>query len=142
MKILFIYLMIISYLTADNYLKSDNIVIDNKRNLMWQDNIENIQYTSNWTLSKEYCKSLTLNGYTDWKLPTIKELQQIVDIRKAKPAINSEFKFTEPSSYWSSSPDLTNKGNAWYVGFKTGATFKDSKDYNCYIRCVRSRFKK
>ena len=142
MRYFFYILLFIYPLIASNYVKSENVVIDIKKNLMWQDNIDNIQYTSNWTLAKEYCSSLTLNGYTDWKLPTIKELQQIVDINKAKPAVNDQFKFTEPSSYWSNSQDLTNKNYAWYVGFKTGATFKDSKDYDCYIRCIRSRFLK
>ena len=142
MRYLFYSLVLSSALFSNNFIKSENIVIDIKKNLMWQDNPENIEYTENWTFSKEYCSSLTLNGYTDWKLPTIKELQSIVDISKRKLAINSEFKFTAPSSYWSKSQDIVNKSNAWYVGFKTGATFRDSKDYDCYIRCIRSRFKK
>jgi len=132
----------INVLYANNYLKSENIVLDIKKNLMWQDNEEVTQYTSNWSLAKEYCHSLTLNGYTDWKLPTIKELQKIVDITKKPPAINKEFKYIEPSSYWSNTQDITNRSYAWYVGFKTGATFKDSKDYDCYVRCIRTRFKK
>lgn len=109
---------------------------------MWQDNIDVIQYKSGWTLAKEYCNSLTLNGFTDWKLPTIKELQTIANIKKAKPALYDEFKYIEHTSYWSRSQDITNDAYAWYVGFKTGATYKDSKDYDCYVRCVRSRFKK
>ncbi|MEA3314762.1 MAG: DUF1566 domain-containing protein [Campylobacterota bacterium] len=126
----------------DNYVKSENIVINIDKKLMWQDNPDTLVYTSNWTLAKEYCKTLSLNGYTDWKLPSIKVLQEIVDISKFDPAINENFKHTQPSSYWSSSADMKYKNNAWYVGFKTGATFKDSKDYNCYVRCVRTRFKK
>ncbi len=142
MRYLFYSLILSSTLFSNNFIKSENIVIDIKKNLMWQDNSDSAEYTANWTLSKEYCTSLTLNGYTDWRLPTIKELQTIVDISKKKLAINTEFKFTEPSSYWSNSQDMVNKNNAWYVGFKTGATFRDSKDYDCYIRCIRSRFKK
>lgn len=129
-------------ITQDNYVKSENIVINIDKKLMWQDNPDSLVYTSNWTLAKEYCKTLSLNGYTDWKLPNIKMLQEIVDISKFNPAINENFKYTQPSSYWSSSPDMKYKNKAWYVGFKTGATFKDSKDYNCYVRCVRTRFKK
>jgi hypothetical protein len=137
MKFIILIILLFDFLTANDYIKSDNIVIDTKRNFIWQDMQDNTQYTSNWTLAKEYCVSLTLNGYTDWKLPTIKELQQIVDIKHSKPAINNQFKYIEPSSYWSSSPDLVKKNYAWYVGFKTGATFKDSKDYDCYVRCIR-----
>jgi len=138
--ILPILLINISY-SGDIYIKSENIVTNVSKKLMWQDNPDTLVYASNWTLAKEYCKTLNLNGYTDWKLPNIKVLQQIVDISKFDPAINESFKYTQPSSYWSSSPDMKYKKNAWYVGFKTGATFKDSKDYNCYVRCVRTRFK-
>lgn len=125
-----------------NFLKSDNIVIDIDKNLMWQDNEEVKIYKSNWSLAKEYCKSLTLNGYIDWRLPSIKELQTIVDVRKKKPAVNEQFKFCQNTSYWSNTPDIKNKNYAWYVGFETGATFLGSKDYDCYIRCIRNRFKK
>ncbi len=142
MKHIYILFILYSNLFSNNFTKSKNIVVDIKKDLMWQDHIENIEYTENWTLAKEYCVSLTLNGYTDWKLPTIKELQSIVDITKKKPAINSEFKYVEPSSYWSNTQDMKNKNKAWYVGFKTGGTFRDSKDYDCYIRCVRTRFQK
>ena len=141
MKNLFFCLLFISSLTASNFLKSDNIVIDLKKNLMWQDDIEATQYTETWGMAKEYCKSLTLSGYTDWKLPTIKELQTIVNIKKKGLAIDAQFKYTQPSSYWSNTQDITNRSYAWYVGFKTGATFKDSKDYECYVRCIRTRFK-
>ncbi len=142
MKTICLVLFSISILFGSNFVKSENIVIDISKNLMWQDNIDVIQYKSSWSLAKEYCESLTLNGFTDWKLPSIKELQTIVDIKKAKPALYEEFKFIEQTSYWTSSQDITNDAYAWYVGFKTGATYKDSKDYDCYVRCIRSRFKK
>ncbi|MEA2050567.1 MAG: DUF1566 domain-containing protein [Campylobacterota bacterium] len=143
MRLFYFLLFINIHLIADSiYVKSDNVVIDISKNIMWQDNIDVIQYKSGWTLAKEYCNSLTLNGFTDWKLPTIKELQTIANIKKAKPALYDEFKYIEHTSYWSRSQDITNDAYAWYVGFKTGATYKDSKDYDCYVRCVRSRFKK
>ncbi|MEA3352916.1 MAG: DUF1566 domain-containing protein [Campylobacterota bacterium] len=139
----FLYLILsISLYGSSNFTKSENVVIDLTRNIMWQDNIEVIEYKSSWSLAKEYCNELTLNGYTDWKLPSIKELLRIVNIKRANPAIFKEFKYVEPTSYWSNSQDMSNKNYAWYIGFKTGAVFKDSKDYDCYVRCVRSRFKK
>ncbi|MBD3842399.1 MAG: DUF1566 domain-containing protein [Campylobacterales bacterium] len=124
-----------------NFLKTDEVVIDLKRNLMWQDNSDAKIYLSNFTLAKEYCETLSFSGFTDWKLPNIKELQTIVDVERKEVAIAKEFENFEPSSYWSSTVDMSNETNAWYVGFKTGATFKDSKDYDCYVRCVRTRFK-
>ncbi len=141
MRYLIILLFIIN-LFADNFAKAQNIVFDINRNLIWQDNPEVMRNQSTFSEAKIYCKSLLLNGFSDWRVPTIKELQTIVDITKAKPAIYDQFRFIEPTSYWSSNEDITNPGYGWYVGFKSGATFKDSKDYDCYVRCVRTRFKK
>jgi hypothetical protein len=142
MKILLmVFFSLFLYASESHFIKSDNVVIDTKKNLMWQDNEDVTVYKTSWGLAKDYCETLTLSGYTDWRLPTVKDLQGIVDIKKAKPAIYEEFKFCESTSYWTRSLDMSNKNHAWYVGFKTGATYKDSKDYDCYVRCVRTRFK-
>lgn len=142
MKKLILLIMFGITLLGANFVKSEKVVIDVTKNLMWQDDMEVTQYKTTWSLAKEYCSTLTLNGYTDWKLPSAKELQSIVNIKRANPAIYEEFRYCEPTSYWTNSQDMGNKNDAWYVGFKTGATFKDSKDYDCYVRCVRTRFKR
>ena len=121
MKKLFYFIILFTFLNATSiFVKSDNVVIDITKNIMWQDNIEVTQYKSNWSLAKEYCTTLTLNGFTDWKLPSIKELQTIANVKKHKPAIFDEFEFIQHTSYWSNSQDITNDSYAWYVGFKSG----------------------
>lgn len=142
MKVFIFLALSVSFIWGSNFFKSDNIVVDIEKNLMWQDNEEVKLYKSNWSLAKEYCKSLTLNGYIDWRLPTIKELQTIVEVKNNKPALNEQFKFCQNTSYWSNTQDIKNKNYAWYVGFETGATFLGSKDYDCYVRCIRERFQK
>ena len=137
-----LFLILSINIFADNYVKAQNTVFDINRNLIWQDNPEVLHNPATFSGAKIYCRSLFLNGFSDWRVPTIKELQTIVDITKAKPAIYEQFKYIETTSYWSSNEDITNPGYGWYVGFKTGATYKDNKDYDCYVRCVRTRFKK
>jgi len=141
-KYIFYILLYFNIVLCDNFVKGENIVLDITNNMVWQDNIEVVQNASTFSEAKEYCRSLFLNGFSDWKLPTIKELQTIVDITRVKPAINDQFKFIEPTSYWSSSEDIIDDGYGWYIGFKTGATYKDNKDYACFVRCVRKKFKK
>jgi len=133
----YIIIFLTSILVSDDFRKEERIVINLRQNLMWQDDIETIQFAVSWGEAGAYCNELDLNGYNDWRLPSVKELQSIVDIKKYNPSILSIFKYADASGYWSLSYDMLNKNKAWYIGFKTGATFRDSKDYRCYVRCVR-----
>jgi hypothetical protein len=75
----------------------DSTVTDVATGLMWQ------QHDSgrgmDWKTALRYAQNLTLAGHTDWRLPTVKELQSIVDYsvfvqRDGKAAINPVFATT------------------------------------------------
>lgn len=55
----------------------DGTLLDTKTGLMWaaKDNGHNI----NWPEAKKYCESFRLGGFTDWRMPTIKELETLYD---------------------------------------------------------------
>lgn len=77
-------------------------------------------------------------GFSDWRLPTVKELSFISDRGIYNPAINSNyFPNTQASIYWSSTPDDYYTGNAWYVNFYDGYTQHNPKYSNYYVRAVR-----
>ena len=65
MKAFVFFTLFINLLYGSNFFKSENVVIDIDKNLMWQDNEDVKVFNSNWSMAKEYCSSLTLNGYTD-----------------------------------------------------------------------------
>lgn len=48
---------------------------DSTTGLMWQ-NSENL--CEDWEAAIEYCETLSLSGYDDWRLPTISELRSII----------------------------------------------------------------
>jgi len=108
--------------------------------LQWQDNRDATTVKKDWEGAKSYCANLTLEGYSDWRLPSIKELQSIVDITKYNPAIKGGFSNTATDDwYWSASPYVHNGSYAWIVYFSNGRTFDNTKSSMYYVRCVRGR---
>jgi len=112
---------------------------DAKTGLIWQDNKDAQTIKKSWSGAKEYCKNLILDGHNDWRLPSIKELQSIVDITKYNPTIKDGFKNVTSYYYWSSSPNVSDSSDAWVVNFYYGNTYSDGKSGKNYVRCVRGR---
>jgi len=108
--------------------------------LQWQDNRDATTVKKDWEGAKSYCANLTLEGYSDWRLPSIKELQSIVDITKYNPAIKGGFSNTATDDwYWSASPNVYYDSYAWVVYFSNGYTYNFSKTRKSCVRCVRGR---
>jgi len=108
------------------------------KDLVWQDSSDAKELQKDWQGAKAYCEELVLGQKNDWRLPNIKELQSIIDIKEYKPAIKKEFKNVAIKGfYWSKSADISSDGYAWNVGFNYGVTSKDSILNEFYVRCVR-----
>ncbi|PIF04688.1 MAG: hypothetical protein CSA86_01100 [Arcobacter sp.] len=136
MKYVFLILSLISFIIAGEYEKDHSIVIDTKYKLMWQDDIEVMEYLETFITAKVYCETLSLRGFQDWRVPNIYELLKIVDVTQ-KNAINKKFKYLKPNFYSTSSVFQKNNNFIFGVDFKTGAIKMDKKTNNNYIRCVR-----
>lgn len=78
-------------------------------------------------------------GFTDWRLPTIKELSFIVHSDLTGPAIDqSYFPNTVSSWYWSSTTYALNTDYARYVNFGKGGVSNRGKSGHNYVRAVRA----
>lgn len=81
-----------------------------------------------------------LCGYTDWRMPTVKELEGIVHFGQSYPAIDSTYFPNTPSSgFWTGTPCAYNADGAWYVYFGYGYANVDGRsDEGNSLRLVRS----
>ena len=123
---------------AGRYTLATDTVADTVTHLTWQRSVPTQTYT--WVAATTYCTGLSLGGFTSgWRLPTVKELQSIVDPRAYNPSIDTTAFPATPSNYfWSSSPHAYYTGNAWFVYFSDGYTSYFSGTSNTYqVRCVR-----
>lgn len=135
MKQLLFFILILSY-SYGEFEKSKNIVIDTNTNLMWQDNVEVI-YEENISMAKVYCDSLVLNGYIDWRMATIKELQTLIDQNGEHYSLEKGFEYFEKNRYWSNTPSVINDSLYWYVDFGTGKVNLQKNIMRYHVRCVR-----
>jgi len=118
---------------SHSYTRDDikEVVLDNVSGLMWQDNIELKTIQKNWKDAMSYCNSLSLGGFSNWRLASIEELGGIVNY-SLKLYISPIFKNITPN-YWSSSSKSTSL--VWYI-YNGVENPVDKQNLN-YIRCVR-----
>jgi hypothetical protein len=78
-------------------------------------------------------------GKSDWRMPTIKELEGIVSFGTSGPAIDTNyFPNTPPDSVvWSGSPDAYGLDGAWFVSFYGGHSSHYGRYYYNQVRLVR-----
>jgi hypothetical protein len=88
---------------------------------------------SSYYNAQAYCEGLTLAGFTDWRLPTLVELESLVDYSKWNPAINTTaFPGTQATDHWASAVEYL-----WSISFLNGNTSYPSSTSNLNVRCVR-----
>ena len=136
----------------------DGTVTDRVTNLMW------VQETDNngrdWEASIQHCEDLVFAEHDDWKLPSNKELSSTVDLRRQKPAINTEF-FPDTdykAYYWSRTPETRDAfrnmmsettvqpedieinnahENAFFQEYMLGGNWRGPRRMEGLARCVR-----
>jgi len=122
-------------------------VTDFTQNLMWEDNITLTTRILNWNDANNTCKTMSLGGYNDWRLPTIQELVNLSDKSKYQPALPIEFTYNGLQNansrnaeawYWSSTTEYYNPTNkAWIMFEDTGHITWSATANTQYVRCVR-----
>lgn len=139
MKTILLIVVLISSLWAEFRRDSSrNIVIDLEHMMIWQDNDDVIKIKKTHKDAIKYCEDLNFAGASDWRLPSIKELELIVDKNNHKDSIKKVFRYSLPEHYWA-------KESLWrsfhfyakYMNFTSGTPYFYNRDYEKYVRCVR-----
>lgn len=136
-------------ITRDYSRSLEGVVTDNVTKLEWQDDYSDNSDTikqGKWQEAIDYCNALQLDG-GNWRLPSLVELETIVDDGTGNPAVTEDIFNniqTSYSRYWTSTPYAYNTAYAWYVDFYRGVSNNDIKTdsrtdimHLHYIRCVR-----
>jgi len=118
----------------------DGSVHDKDNNYNWQD-AQDIFITE--------VNVSNFGGFSDWRLPTVKELVSILNRDTYWPAINTYFFPNTPTEsygtyFWSSTIDAIDTSKAWCVSFAYGiANSRDKSDYPSHVhykvRAVRGK---
>jgi hypothetical protein len=114
-------------------MPDDGTVFDTKTKLTWQ---RDFGPSTNWAQATSDCA----NRGSGWRLPSVKELQTLVDESQKNPASDKiTFMYptyaecTQACGFWTSSPSTP---NAWSVDFLYGYTVNTTASND--VRCVRS----
>jgi hypothetical protein len=132
MKTLFSLLLLGSLLNAQ-----DGITYDSSSGLLWQDNKQVSKKLFTYEQAEQFCANLVIGEYSDFRVPSIYELQSIVDYRFHNPALLKGFKHSASNDYWSATPYAYRKGDYWTIDFKKGTTEPTGERYSKNLRCVQ-----
>ncbi len=90
--------------------------------------------------TEKFVEDVNLNylcGANDWRMPTIQEMQGILDFGRIAPAIDSDYFPNTPSEtlYWSDTPNPSQ--GAWYVSFGYSGAYIAEFGTGKLVRLVR-----
>ncbi|MCW8328380.1 DUF1566 domain-containing protein [Photobacterium sp. SDRW27] len=118
--------------------ESGKVVVDNNTKLMWERESSRIWMTA--VEGQQYCDSLELDGYKDWRFPLMKELQSIADMGEFRPALNTDIFSNMPrlaSGIWTF-PISDHPDHVWHIGFPDAHIMGQHTASTKLVRCVRA----
>jgi hypothetical protein len=98
----------------------DGTITDLLTNVMWMKEPKTVALT--WDEAVEYCQNLEVKGQTGWRLPTIAEIEKLIDVKQQNPALPPGHPFSNVIThvgYWTKTkhkfgPQYVFQMNLWY----------------------------
>jgi hypothetical protein len=135
--------IVVSAVIGSALLFAGSSKLDEKSGLVWQDNKEVSTVERSFDGAKKYCQDLVLDGFDDWRLPTLREAFTIVDLTRDRPALKNGFKMRLSGRFWTDTLFAKNPDKeAWRLSMSYGEAepYKKARAYR--VRCVRSASEK
>ncbi|HMP74326.1 MAG TPA: DUF1566 domain-containing protein [Kiritimatiellia bacterium] len=107
-------------------------VTDTLTGLMWvkaPHGLDGNSTAKSWNGAVDFCHGLEFAGYSDWRLPNVRELQSLVDYGRASPALPAGHPFSgiRTGYYWTSSTRMGGTTMAWLLSLHLGLVVNDDK---------------
>ena len=118
-----------------------------RKTLTWKDPNTGLEWQCDcpgemtWQAALEFADSLSLVGKRDWRLPTLPELETLLDrsvlYYELRPIMRAEVPFRDTLSYWTCTTFEDHTNNAWIVMFDGAYVLSYYKSNAYHVRCVR-----
>ncbi|MDA3899082.1 MAG: DUF1566 domain-containing protein [Spirochaetes bacterium] len=122
---------------------SDNgngTITDNMTGLMWLQSPDSTK--RGWRGAITYCEGLDYASHSDWRLPTVNELETLANYSQSALStwLNGQgFTNVQANYYWSSTTYAPSTPHAWYIDMNDGILKGDfNKTQTHYVWPVRS----
>lgn len=102
------------------YSSFGNSIIDHFTGLMWYKSPFASKVT--WESALQNAEDFSKEGYSDWRLPNIKEIQSLTDYSRSNPSCDLIFTELDVDKYWSSTSLSNQPTQAWYWDNRFGIT--------------------
>lgn len=138
----------------------DGTITDRRTELMWEklssdgtihDRGTLYTWATAYSTKIAMLNAMPFAGHSDWRLPNRSELESLVSLGAANPAVDVAFNTTclasctvltcsctQPFFYWSATSYQNSPSNAWYVSFYDGAVYVSLKSSFLDVRAVRA----
>jgi len=129
-----------SYCPRFAFILNSDGILDRDTGLVWEQSPS--MSTVNWPNAVSYCHYLTKGHRMGWRLPSLEELQSLIDTTQSNPPLPPGHPFfgVQLAFYWSATDVYGFPVNAWGVSFTgtgvVGNNFKTVTDTR-YAWCVR-----
>ncbi len=100
-----------------------NLVVDNLTGLMWTRDAT--LGHSGWDFAVADCYLSHLFTYDDWRLPSVREMESLMDLGESSPVLPIGHPFVNVgTNYWTGTSDVVDPSQAWVVSLSGGTIVK------------------